>query len=85
MKIIEFEATTGGVHHKVVLSFKIRIRTLEGPRPLTTAVLIPALSRVLVLPTVLPGIPGRGAPEGRTAEREIKTLEGCAFSIITWG
>lgn len=31
-----------------------------GPRPLTTTQLIPALSIVLVLPTVFPGIPGRG-------------------------
>lgn len=32
----------------------------SGPRPLTTAQLIPVLSIVLVLLTVLQGIPGRG-------------------------
>ncbi len=31
-----------------------------GPHPLTTTQLIPALSIVLVLPRVFPGIPGRG-------------------------
>lgn len=30
-----------------------------GPRPLTTTQIIPVLNRVLVLPIVLPGIPGK--------------------------
>lgn len=54
-----------------------------GPRPLTTAVLIPALSRVLVLPTVLPGIPGRGGALNleKQARGEWRSWPQCGVSV----